>query len=157
MSIIIAGYLLILLAGIYVALSIVLQRKLSNPKRLREIQEIIKEKTKELNELAKSRADPKALADKQKELMPLLNETMKLQFKPLLVVLPIFIALYYLILPMAFKPYSSARFSFLSLSLNYQLYFVLFTFLFGIIASAVVALYDRAKAKKELKGLNSGP
>ncbi|MGC9037113.1 MAG: EMC3/TMCO1 family protein [Candidatus Micrarchaeia archaeon] len=136
---------LIAIAALYVVFSVYLQRKLVNPARLREVQETIKTKTKELNELSKSNAGAEVLAQKQKELMPLLNETMKMQFKPMLVILPIFIILYYLLLPLAFH----GTVSFFSIKMSYQLFFILFSFAFGIIASIAVSLHDRKMAKAQ--------
>ncbi len=138
---------LISIAALYVVFSIYLQRRLVNPTKMREIQETIKIKTKELTELSKSKANPEILAQKQKEIMPLLNESMKMQFKPMLVILPIFIILYYVVLPLAFH----GTVSFFSLKMNYQLFFVLFSFLFGIAASVAVSLYDRRIAKMQYK------
>ncbi len=136
---------LIAIAALYVVFSVYLQRKLVNPARLREVQETIKAKTKELNELSKSNAGAEVLAQKQKELMPLLNETMKMQFKPMLVILPIFVILYYLLLPLAFH----GTVSFFSIKMSYQLFFILFSFVFGIIASIAVSLHDRKIAKAQ--------
>ncbi|MEM3781707.1 MAG: EMC3/TMCO1 family protein [Candidatus Micrarchaeaceae archaeon] len=138
---------LVLGAAAYVAFSILMQRKLSNPKRLREIQGIIKSKSKELNELSKSHADTAVLAQKQKELTPLLSETMKLQFKPMLVVLPTFIILYYAVLPMLFAP--GTKLSLFSFTVSYQIYFIFFSFIFGLIASLAVSFYDRKQSKRE--------
>ncbi|MGC8547648.1 MAG: EMC3/TMCO1 family protein [Candidatus Micrarchaeia archaeon] len=142
------GASLIIGAALYVALSIFLQRKLVNTKRLREIQGIVKAKTKELTELSKSNADQSTLISKQKELTPLLSESMMMQFKPMLVILPLFIVIYYVFLPMAFA-HVSAKFYLLSFGMNYQLYFIVFSFIFGIIGSIIVAVYDRKKLKEE--------
>jgi len=143
----IVAYELIFGAALYVALSVFLQRKLANPKRMREIQEIIKQKSKELTELSKANADKDLLMSKQKELTPLLAESMKLQFKPMLVILPIFIVIYYIFLPMLFVHPGTLQF--LSFKLSYQTYFIVYAVLLGFIASAVVMIYDRKKAKEE--------
>ncbi|MEM0074297.1 MAG: DUF2208 family protein [Candidatus Micrarchaeaceae archaeon] len=144
---------LVLGAAAYVVFSIFLQRKLGNPKRLREIQNTIKAKSKELTELSKNHADPATLAAKQKELTPLLSETMKIQFKPLLVVLPIFIIIYYAILPMLVAPGTTV--SLFSFTLSYQLYFIVFSFIFGIVASVAVSLYDKKLQRRELQNASS--
>ncbi|MGC8676013.1 MAG: DUF2208 family protein [Candidatus Micrarchaeia archaeon] len=150
----ILGFVLMLGAAAYVALSIFLQRKLVNTKRLREIQSIIKAKSKELTELSKNHADAETLASKQKELTPLLSETMKMQFKPMLVILPIFIIVYYAVLPAFFAP--GTKLSLFSFSMTYQIYFIVFSFIFGIIASIFVAIYDRKLQKREAEAASGG-
>jgi len=40
--------------------------------------------------------------------------------------------------------------------MNPQLYFILFSFIFGIVASAIVAVYDRKKMKEEAQQKSSG-
>ena len=105
-----------LISVAYVMLSVFLQRRLVNMRRVMEVQEAIKTKTKELTDMGKGGADQASLAAKQKEITALLSESMRSQMKPMFVVLPMFLVLYYLLLP-AFFP-STLNVSLFSMTLN---------------------------------------
>src|SRR5271157_4807555 len=87
------------MAVAYVLVSIGLQRRLANPRKTYEAQDRIKAMTKELTELTKNKADQAVLAAKQKEITGVLSESMRSQMKPMFVVLPLFLVLYYLVFP----------------------------------------------------------
>lgn len=134
------------LAFAYVCLSVLLQRKLTNPRRTYEIQDIIKKKTQELQEMAKKNADQKAMAAKQGEITGLLSESMRSSMKPMFVVLPIFLVLYYLIFPQIFP--ATLTVTVLSMTLGYKTYFVAVAFILGIVLSMSLMAIDKAKMKK---------
>ena len=148
MTISMIGILITLTAVAYVLLSVFLQRKLVNMRRVSEVQEIIKKKTKELTEMSKSGADQAALSAKQKEITSLLSESMRSQFKPLFVVLPLFLVLYYLVLPTVFPP--PLNISVFSMTLDYRAYFILVSFVLGFILSTVLMYRDRVRVRKQL-------
>ena len=133
----------------YVILSVMLQRKLANPRRTYEVQDIIKKKTNELAELSKNKADQAVLAAKQKEITGLLSESMKASMKPMFVVLPIFLVLYYLVFPNVFP--STLTVTLFSMNLGYKTYFVAIAFVLGFVISTSLMAYDRAKMKKAQK------
>ncbi len=136
-----------LVAVAYVLISISLQRKLANPRRTYEVQDIIKKKTKELTELSKNSATQAQMAAKQKEITGLLSESMKSQLKPMFVVLPLFLVLYYLVFPSIFP--ATLTVSLLSMNLGYKTYFIAIAFVLGFVISMSLMAYDKAKMKKE--------
>lgn len=131
----------------YVCLSVLLQRKLTNPRRTYEIQDIIKKKTQELTDLTKRNADQKTLSAKQSEITGLLSESMRSSMKPMFVVLPIFLVLYYLVFPAVFP--SDLTVTVLSMTLGYKTYFVAVAFIIGIVVSMSLMAIDKSKMKKE--------
>ncbi len=136
-------------AVVYVLFSVSVQRKLVNTKEVMVKQNVIKEKSKELNELVKSKASQEAMMAKQKEITSLLGESMRSQLKPMFVILPIFFLFYYLVFPAVFP--TNPNIHFLSMTLNYKSYFVLVAFVAGIVVSGVLMLNDRIKIAKEKK------
>ena len=137
---------IIVIAILYSMLTIFLQRKLSNPKKMRELQRKSKNLSKELNELVKSNAPHEKISEKQKELMPILSETMKVQFKSMIVVLPIFAIIYYVMLPHFFSTTLYVKFIG---ELNYTTLFFITVLLIGVTASVAILLYDKKKAAEE--------
>jgi uncharacterized membrane protein (DUF106 family) len=135
----------------YAAGALLLQRRLTNPKRMREIQRRLKEHSKNLSEMVKSGAPKETIAAKQKEVMPLFSESMRSQMKPLLVVLPLFIVLYYALLPLLIGGMgaSSSTISFIFPNLTYENFFFIVVFIFGMSLSIGVMVYDRKKGKQE--------
>ncbi len=129
-----------------------IQRKLSNPKRNREIQRKIKEHTKVLNKMVKEGAAKDVIMKKQGEVMPLMTESMKNQMKSAFVVLPIFFVIYSFALPYVatYLGFASDTTTFLVFSnVTYQSLFFMNVFIVGIIITAFVLYYDRKKSKEE--------
>lgn len=126
----------------YTVVSIAAQRLLSNPKRMREIQTEVKDLQKELNAMLKNNAAQEDLMKKQKELMPLLGEQMKQSMKPMLVVFPLLIIVYYLLIPhipiIAHNDVNGSK----------TLFFIV-VFVLGIISAIGILIYDRIKGKQE--------
>ncbi|MEM0086864.1 MAG: EMC3/TMCO1 family protein [Candidatus Micrarchaeaceae archaeon] len=136
---------IVLISVAYVAFSVFLQRKLSNVNELYDMQDQMKVKQKELMEMVKNNASQEELAAKQKELMHISGKVMAKQLKASIIILPIFIILYYVALPMAFPSSSTVHIS--SLSVNYRIFFFYVVFLLGVISSIVLMVVDRRKAK----------
>jgi uncharacterized membrane protein (DUF106 family) len=136
--------IIVMLIGIaYAGLVVVLQRKLVNQNRMRELQQKIKLITKEMQEMAKRKEDASA---KQKELMPLMNESMKSQFKSMFVVLPIFFVLYYVLIPNIFSAFNGDVYNFF-VPLTYANIFFVAAFASGLVLSLAVQLLYRKQAK----------
>jgi len=95
----------------YAIFSVVLQRKLVDPKRMREIQYKVNMLSKDLNAMIKNNASKEEISNKQKELMPLMSENMKKQFKPMIVILPIFFLVYYVLLGALYSGWRTTRFT----------------------------------------------
>ncbi len=136
---------LVLLGIGYATFALVLQRKLSNPAKAREIQQKIQALTKELNAMAKRGED---ISAKQSELMPMLNESMKSQMKSMFVILPVFFVIYYGIMPLVFGKFSADMVTLLVLPLNYGGLFIATAIITGLIYSAGIMIRDRTVAKR---------
>ncbi len=135
--------IIIVMALVYTGISILAQRKLSNPKRMREIQYKVKIIQKDMNDMIKNKAPQEQLMAKQKEFMPLMGEQMKSSMKPMLVILPLLLITYYLILPEL--PIGASN-----LSGSKELFFII-VFAVGIVVAIIIMVYDRKQAKKEQK------
>jgi membrane protein insertase Oxa1/YidC/SpoIIIJ len=130
-----------------VIISVVVQRKLSNPKRARELQAKMKRLSKELQELG-SNASKEALTAKQNEIMALMKENMGMMIKPMLVALPLFLILYYVVLPAGFNRFADETFTFI-VPLTYTGLFFVTVLIFGIVSSIIITIYDRKKMQEE--------
>ncbi len=131
------------LAIIYAACTVVLQRKLSNAKRMREINAKIQKVTKEMNQMVKNKAPEAEISARQKEIMPLLHESMKSSLKPMFVVLPIFLVVYYLLLPML--PFAAAA----NNTKGVQGLFFTVVFVTGMVLAVAMMVHDRRMTKLE--------
>lgn len=131
----------IALAVVYAISTVIIQRKLSNAKRMREINAKISKVTKEMNQMVKNRAPEAEIAARQKEIMPLLHESMKASFKPILVVMPMFLVVYYVLLPML--PFAAGN------AKGVQGLFFIVVFVVGLVLAAVMLVNDRRLAKIE--------
>ena len=69
------------------------------PSRLREIQAQISKTTKEMNQMMKDKVPDAQIMAKQKEIMPLLGESTRSSMKPMFVILPLFLIVYYVLIP----------------------------------------------------------
>ena len=133
--------IVIVTALAYTLASVAIQRKLSNPVRLQEIQIQINKISKELNEMIKNNAPKEAITEKQKEIMPLMGESMKAQFKPMVIILPLFFIVYYALVPLI--PIGVK-------SISLQESFFVAVLIIGFITSIALMIKDRAKAKKKM-------
>jgi len=134
--------IVIIMAIAYTAISIAVQRLLTNPKRMREIQAKVQTMQKDMNDMMKRNAPQEQLAAKQREFMPLLGEQMKNSMKPLFIIFPMLLAVYYVIIPHI--PIIPA-----SMVANTKSFFFIIVLIMGIASAVVVLLYDRQKGKTE--------
>ncbi|MGC8662243.1 MAG: EMC3/TMCO1 family protein [Candidatus Micrarchaeia archaeon] len=138
-----------LVAILYTLLSFIIQRKVANMKKVYEMQEKIKAKSKELNEMVKSGIKNEELLAKQKEVMGLATESMVNQMKPMVIILPLFLIVYYLLLPALFP--NNPTFVFGSFKLTYNTLFILIVFIFGFILSFSFLAIDKSKRAKQAR------
>jgi len=139
--------LIVLIAVLYTLFSFVIQRKMANMKKVYEMQETIKQKSKELSDMVKNGAKNEELMLKQREVMSLASESMINQMKPMIIILPLFLVVYYWLLPAIFPTHPTividgAKFA-------YNTFFIIVVFIVGLILSVSVMLIDRSKRKKE--------
>jgi uncharacterized membrane protein (DUF106 family) len=92
---------ILVIALLYLGLSLTMQRKLVNTKHVRELRLKMNEINKELREMMKNKAPQETIMAKNKEMMPIAAEQMRSSLKPMLII-PIFLLLYYYILPLEF-------------------------------------------------------
>lgn len=129
----------IAIAVAYTFVAMALQRKIVNAKLQRQMQYRLGNLSKELNEMVKGNASQEAIKAKQQELFPLMSKSMMSQFKPMFVVLPVFLVLYYWIMPSVFGADIQAV----------QSLFFLIVLVFGFAVSIAAMMYDKRKAKEE--------
>ena len=137
---------LVLIALVYVAISVAAQRKFSNIKRIKEIRTEMNAKLAEVKKMG-NEASKEIMAEKQKEMAALTSEMMKHQLKSSFIILPVFVVLVYFALPYIF---ANESFSFIAfgLAFTYRTFFVAAAFTFGILSSVIIAGYDKMAAKK---------
>ena len=83
------------IAMAYAATSFIIYQKIGNPKRIKEIQAESSRLSKEMGEAMKSKDDKRidAINKEYEKFFPKMGEMMMLQFKPMLLILPIYIIL----------------------------------------------------------------
>jgi len=139
--------LIVLIAVLYTLFSFVIQRKMANMKKVYEMQEIIKQKSKELSDMVKNGAKNEELMLKQREVMSLASKSMINQMKPMIIILPLFLVVYYWLLPLIFPTHPAIIID--GVKIAYNNFFIIVVFVFGLILSFSVMLIDRSKRKRE--------
>ena len=140
---------LAVIAIAYALFSVAVQRhpKIGKRQRMYEIQAQMKQASDEMNAMAKNGASKEDMMAKQKEMMPLLSESMKLQLKPMLVVFPVLIILYYFLLPMSFP--KGLTIDLLSFKLSYQYFFIIVSFVVAFPLSMIFMAMDKKRYGKK--------
>ena len=88
-----------LIAVVYVAITVMIQRRFSNIARIREIRSAMVNHQKDLKKMDKNTRQ-EVIAEKQKQMMDLTSEMMRHQLKASFIILPVSITLFYFVLPM---------------------------------------------------------
>lgn len=140
---------IIMIAVVYIIGTLVIQRKAADTKKMRSVQLQIQEITKQLNEMIKNKVPNDEISKKQKEVMPLVTSSLKMQLKPMFIIFPLFMLVYYVMLPHLFGQYSKDTITLFSFQLNYLMFFFAIVFLLGIISSIGILIYDKKQAAKE--------
>lgn len=140
---------IIMIAVAYIIGTLVIQRKAADTKKMRSVQLQIQEITKQLNEMIKNKVPNDEISKKQKEVMPLVTSSLKMQLKPMFIIFPLFMLVYYVMLPHLFGQYSKDTITLFSFQLNYLMFFFAIVFLLGIISSIGILIYDKKQAAKE--------
>ncbi len=137
---------IVLVSLIYVIVTIALQRKFSNIKRIKEIRNEMNIHQADMKKM--NSTTPKEEIDaKQKKMMDLTSEMMRHQLRASLILLPVFAVVVYLILPYTFGN-TEFSFVFLGFTLTYRTFFVGACVVLGLAVQAVAAAYDKMAAKK---------
>ncbi len=144
---------IIVIAALYVTLSVVVQRKIGNFARMKEIRQEMNSKMAELRKMGKD-VSSEVLKAKQNEIAALTSESMKHQLKPTLMILPVSLVLFYVALPMVFghQPVNISIFGIAITSYSYL--FIIVAFILGLMSTIALSIYDRITAPKKQQ---SGP
>lgn len=134
---------IIIIAVAYALVAFVIQRKVSNAERMKQIRDEINKLQKEMNEMLKNKAPAVEVRQKQETMMSLLGESTKSQLKATAVVFPMFLIIYYVLLPNIFSTVTTV--SVLSNTLNYKTLFIIAAFVAGILALLLISVYERLK------------
>lgn len=140
---------LIAIAAVYATFTLLLQRRLANVDKMYEIRARMNEGTKRLTEIIKNKASKEEIAEKQKEVMAISSESMKLQLRSMIVILPLFLILYYFLLPLKFN--LSSTLTILSYTISYHTFFIAILFVIGILLSIGFSMYDRRRLGDKYK------
>ncbi len=86
-----AMYAIALIGSAYALVSTVIYQKIGSPKRIKEIQAESSRLSKEMNQAIKSKDDKRidSINKEYEKFMPQMGEMMMLQFKPLIIVIPL--------------------------------------------------------------------
>jgi len=136
---------LMLIAVAYVSFTLFAQRKFSNYKRIKEIKVEMDAKMKEFKQMGKD-VSQELLLLKQKEITALASEQMRHQLRSTLIVLPVSALLFYVLLPMAFP--TAPNITLFTFTLSYRTFFIVVSFILGLISAGIVAMYEKSVARK---------
>ena len=131
-----------------VAMSTVIQRTLGNPKKARSIQRKLNRINIEMREMIKNKAPQEHIMAKQKEMMPHFNESMKNSMKPMIVIFPVLLAIYYLLIGVYLSSWQKYVINFI-FPMGYKELFIAVVFILGLVVGITIALYDRKKSRME--------
>ena len=139
---------LMLIGIVYALIAIVIQRKLTNPLKSIEVQIIMQERLKEIKDLAAT--DKELYTKKQQEVSKMMMDNMKQQFKPLIVTFPMFLGVFYWLLPYLFSGFlaTTPELTILSMPLTYSQFFIAIIFVIGMVASLTLQSRDKKKVIK---------
>ncbi|MDE1855807.1 MAG: DUF106 domain-containing protein [Candidatus Micrarchaeota archaeon] len=141
------GYEIVVVAVVYALGALFLQRKVTNMHKMYEMQDQIKQKSDELMKHTKEGTKTKEeLAAMQKEVMTMVSMSMRNQMKPMLVMLPTFLVVYYALIPYVFGTVA-AGLTFTSFNLTYQSFFLSVAIVVGLVCSVALMLLDKRKRK----------
>ncbi len=146
---------IILIGAIEIVVSTLLQRKLVNTKRNREIQYRMNKISKEVREMIKNKEPTDAINQKQKEMMPLASESMRMTLKPMLAVFPLFIFIYYVVMGMFLSGWQKYIVNFI-VPMHYRTFFIVFVLIVGMVVGIAISIYDRKKSKEEMSRMEVG-
>ena len=145
----------IVLIGIAYALgAIMIQRKLTDPLKSIETQLLMQEKLKEIKTLAAT--DKEAYNQKQQEVSKMMMDNMKKQFKPMIVTFPLFLGVFYLLMPYLFSGFGSTTpaITLMSIPLTYSQFFILLIFIIGMVVSLSLSSRDKKIVKRRMAERN---
>lgn len=136
---------LVAVAVAYSLLLVIIQRILINVDKMYELRAHMNKHQTHLMKMVKENASKEEIAEKQKALMAISSESMKMQFKPMLLTLPLYAVLYYLVLPHYFS--AVPNITLFSITLSYRLLFIVASIILTLVLQQLISLYDRRRLK----------
>jgi uncharacterized membrane protein (DUF106 family) len=160
------AFILLSLAGIAVldvAISISIQRTVSNAEKTYHLQKKLNEHMSDLKEMSKRNASQQELAAKQSEMMKVSMENTKHQMRSMPVLLVVSVAFYFFILPSIF-PAGHGTLNLFVTTITYgtfqdSIYFIVFTLVISLTVQFLLRRRDErvyGKKYRELKEAESG-
>ena len=145
---------IVMIGIVYAIGAILIQRKLTDPLKSIETQLLMQEKLKEIKTLAAT--DREAYNQKQQEVSKMMMDNMKKQFKPMIVTFPLFLGVFYLLMPYLFSGFGSTTpaLTVLSMPLTYSQFFIAIIFVIGMIVSLSLSSRDKKIVKRKLEERN---
>ena len=145
---------IVIIGVVYAIGAILIQRKLADPLKSIETQLLMQEKLKEIKTLAAT--DREAYNQKQQEVSKMMMDNMKKQFKPMIVTFPLFLGVFYLLMPYLFSGFGSTTpaLTVLSMPLTYSQFFIAIIFIIGMIVSLSLSSRDKKIVKRKLEERN---
>lgn len=145
---------IVMIGVVYAIGAILIQRKLADPLKSIETQLLMQEKLKEIKTLAAT--DRELYNQKQQEVSKMMMDNMKKQFKPMIVTFPLFLGVFYLLMPYLFSGFGSTTpaLTVLSMPLTYSQFFIAIIFVIGMIVSLSLSSRDKKIVKRKLEERN---
>ncbi len=145
---------IVIIGVVYAIGAILIQRKLADPLKSIETQLLMQEKLKEIKTLAATDRD--LYNQKQQEVSKMMMDNMKKQFKPMIVTFPLFLGVFYLLMPYLFSGFGSTTpaLTVLSMPLTYSQFFIAIIFVIGMIVSLSLSSRDKKIVKRKLEERN---
>ena len=135
-----------LISLFYVSFSYFIRIKIFNDDKFINANNRIRSLSKEIKD-AMAKNDHSKIEELNKEAMMHMGILMKSQFLFMLVVIPIYLIIWYSILPIL-QPNQNYTIDLIGINMNYKYWFLLITFFMGLIATLIFSL----KNKKKMKG-----
>ncbi len=152
------------IAAVDVAISILIQRTISNAEKTYHLQRKLNDHMSDLKEMTKRNASQQEMLAKQNEMMKVSMESTKHQMKSMPVLLVVSIAFYFFILPAIF-PSGQYTYNLLVTQVKYtgfqdNIYFIIFTIAISLSVQFILRKRDAkvfGKKYEDMKAAETGP
>ncbi|MEM3839226.1 MAG: hypothetical protein QXF01_01465 [Candidatus Micrarchaeaceae archaeon] len=148
---------LVALSALDVAISIAIQRTISNAEKLYHLQRRLNEHMKDFKEMQKRKASQAEMLAKQNEMMKISMETTKHQMRAMPILFVVSLAFYFFILPSIF-PAGQHTLNLLVTTVKYNgfqdsLFFIVVTFFISLLVQSVLRRRDERVFGKKYEAM----
>lgn len=145
------------IAAVDVAITITIQRTISNAEKTYHLQRKLNKHMKDLQDMSKNKASQEELLAKQNEVMKVSMENTKHQLRAMPILFVVSVAFYFFILPFLF-PGGTATLNLLVTSIKYttfqdSIYFIVFTLVLSLTTQMLLRKRDEKKYGQKYKEL----